>query len=115
MGGFVGDSYLHDGNELQGEKSIRFELPIEEAGEYDVRLAYSPHGNRATNVFVIIEHAGGTLETTVNQREKPGIRDAFGSLGRFRFDPNRPATVTVSNSGANGYVIADAVWLVPSK
>ena len=112
-GNFVGDSYLHDGAELQGEKSIRFDLPIEVAGEYEVLLAYSHHGNRATNVSVTIEHDGGTVETTVNQREKPGIRDTFSSLGMLQFAPDRPAAVTVSNTDADGFVIADAVWLVP--
>ena len=112
VSGFVGRSYLHDGDEGQGTKSVRFKLPIAESGDYDVRLAYTPNPNRATNVQVVVAHAGGETTVTVNQRKDPPIEDSFVSLGEFRFDDGEESTVTVSNADADGHVIADAVWLV---
>ena len=51
-GPFVGVGYRHDGNAAKGERSARFraELP---PGRYEVRLAYSPSSNRATNVPIV--------------------------------------------------------------
>ncbi|REJ91564.1 MAG: FAD-dependent oxidoreductase [Planctomycetota bacterium] len=112
VGGFVGRSYLHDLNEGQGEKSVTFKLPVEKPGRYEVRLSYTPNPNRATNAPVTITHADGETIVTVNQRDKPEIEDAFVSLGEFEFAADEAASVTVSNANADGYVVADAVWVV---
>jgi ribulose 1,5-bisphosphate synthetase/thiazole synthase len=113
VGGFVGIGYLHDNNEQQGQKSVRFELPIKQAGTYDVRISYTPNPNRATNVRVMVASAADGARLAVNQQKPPPIDKAFVSIGRFRFEPGQPATVIISNDGANGHVIADAVWAVP--
>jgi hypothetical protein len=113
VGSFVGTGYLHDNNEQHGEKSVRFELPIKEAGTYDVRISYSPNPNRATNVKVTVESPTDAAAVTINQQKPPPISKAFISLGKFHFEPGKPASVAISNAGANGHVIADAVWAVP--
>jgi len=46
---------------------------LPKAGKYEVRLSYSPSSNRATNVPVIIHHAGGESTVTVNQRKAPAL------------------------------------------
>jgi hypothetical protein len=115
IGGYVGESYLHDGSEGRGEKSVRYELPIRQTSRYEVRLAYTPNPNRATNVSVTIENADGTATVTVNQRRPPTVDKAFVTLGYFRFAEGAPAAVTISNFGTDGYVIADAVWALPGE
>lgn len=113
---FVGDGYLHDGNEAKGHKSARFVLPVKEAGEYEVRLSYSANPNRATNVPVTVSGftSGGSKMLTVNQKQPPAIDRLFVSLGTFRFDAGARATVEISNTNTDGHVIVDAVQLVPS-
>ena len=113
ISGFVGEGYLHDNNEQQGEKSVRFELPIKVAGTYEVRISYTPNPNRATNVRVMVASAADGARLSVNQQKPPPIDKAFVSLGKFRFELGQPATVIISNADANGHVIADAVWAVP--
>jgi len=110
--GYVGAGYLHDNHEGQGKKSIRFPLPVKKAGRYEVRLAYTPNPNRATNVPVEIHHADGAERMTVNQKAKPKLEKSFISLGTFRFTADEDAAVVVSNNDANGHVIADAVQLL---
>lgn len=110
---FVGFGYAHDGNEGKGEKSARFEARLPKSDRYDVRLFYSPNPNRATNVPVTVEHAGGAESLHVNQREALPEGSRSVSLGVFAFTPDRPAVVTISNEGTNGYTIADAVQFVP--
>ncbi len=110
---FVGSSYIHDNNADQGKKSAVFAAELPKDGTYSVRLSYASNNNRADNVRVIVHHAGGTTEVTVNQREKPRIDDLFIELGNFRFEKLRPCAVEICNEGANGHVIADAVQWLP--
>ncbi|MCO6456770.1 MAG: FAD-dependent oxidoreductase [Pirellulaceae bacterium] len=109
---FVETGYRHDNDEGKGEKSARFETPLE-PGEYEVRLSYSPNPNRSGSVPVAIHHAGGVERVTVDQRRPPDDPHGFVSLGRFRFD--RQAAVVVSNEGTRGHVIIDCVQFLPRK
>jgi hypothetical protein len=64
-------------------------------------------------VAVTIHHQGGEKIILVNQRLKPPIDDLFVSLGEFDFDTDKPAAVVVSNRGADGHVVIDAVQWLP--
>ena len=46
---FVGEGYLHDGDAAKGTKVLRFRPDVPKSGPYEIRLAYSPFGNRASN------------------------------------------------------------------
>lgn len=110
--GYVGASYLHDGDAAKGESSVRFTVTLPEAGEYEVRLAYTPHGNRASNVPVAISAGEETRSVVVDQRRLPPISGTWTSLGTWTF-PAGEVEVTVSNEGTDGFVVADAVQLLP--
>jgi hypothetical protein len=112
--GFIGTDYLHDNNERKGELSALFEFKPRKSGEYDVRIAYTPNSNRASNVKITITSANNSQTMTLNQKMKPSD-GAFHSLDMFKFDANQPAKVVVSNAGSDGYVIVDAVQLLPSE
>lgn len=113
--GFVGAGYLHDGNERQGEKQVRYTLVAAKAGDYELRLSYTTNSNRATNVPVTIVAGGKERKLEINQRKMPAIDKRFVSLGKVRLSAGEKAVVTISNRGADGYVIADAVQLVPME
>lgn len=114
MGKWVGGSYQHDGGSRDGQSVARFEARLPQSGVYQVRLAYSANPNRATNVAVVVHHAGGQQTVAVNQKETPAIDGLFVSLGEFEFRSDTPAAVEISNRAADGHVIADAVqWLAP--
>ena len=114
---WIGDSYRHDGDARDGKSTARFEAKIPENGTYEVRIAYTPNNNRATNVSVEVQFGrGGTRSSrarrTINQRQPPPIDELFVSFGTFDFRADEPAVVIVSNLNADGYVIIDAVqWL----
>ena len=63
-------TYIHDGNESKGEKSVTFRKDLS-PGMYDVQIAYSSHSNRATDVPVTITHKGGDTTIIVNQQKSP--------------------------------------------
>jgi hypothetical protein len=106
----IHQGYRHDNDARDGLASATFTATLPAPGEYEVQVAWSANGNRATNVPVKIEHAGGVAEATFNQRERPGIDRLFGSVGKFRFEGK--GVVTISNSGTDGHVVIDAVrWV----
>jgi hypothetical protein len=108
---YLGAGYLHDANADKGKKSARFEVAIAKPGRYEVRVSYTPNPNRATNVPVTIEHAGGTATVKVNQRLNPTFDKLFVAVGTYEFTGSK-AVVEISNADTDGYVIVDAVQLV---
>jgi hypothetical protein len=108
--GYVGYGYVYAGGSANA--TIRFELKCEQAGRYDVRVAYQPHENRATNVPVEVTAGNATTKATVNMREQPPIDDGFVSVGTVEVPAGGTVVVTLSTAGTNGNVHADAVQLV---
>jgi hypothetical protein len=113
VGPYVADGYLHDSDMSKGEKSARFVPDLPSAGRYEVRLAYSPNPNRATNVPVTVHGSEGTKTVKINQRQVPPIDKTFISLGRYTFEAGKRGYVQISNAGTDGHVIVDAVQFVP--
>lgn len=112
--GFVGDGYRHDGNNAQGHKSATFTPDIPQAAQYEVRIAYPPNKNRASNTKVIVRHAFGTSEIRLDQRKAPK-HGAFHTVGVFLCLAGKKSSVTIANDDADGYVIADAVQFLPAR
>jgi hypothetical protein len=112
VGPWVGVGYRHDGDEGKGEKSATFKAKLK-PGQYEVRLAYTPNPNRATNVPVLVRYAGGEKRVTIDERKSPKLDKAFVSLGTFAFE--QAGIVEVLTKGTNGHVIIDAVQFLPVK
>lgn len=112
-GPFVGDGYRHDANEGKGTKRYALSAELPAAGMYAVGVSHSANANRATNVPVVVHHAGGTTKVMVNQRKSAGAT-GFANLGTFRFEKG-PAKVEILNEGTDGHVIADAARWLPVK
>jgi hypothetical protein len=112
IGGFVGAAYLHDNNGQKGQLSATYRFTLKEPGTYEVRVAYTPNPNRATNVPVTIEHASGKSRVMLNQKKSPTIDKLFQPLGKFEFD--KQAVITIGTEDTDGYVVIDAVQLVPA-
>lgn len=110
---FVDAGYIHDENQGRGEKSLTFEPVDLPPGNYELRVSYSFSGNRSSKVLLTIFHADGETTVGVNQRTKPEIDGLWDSLGRYRFEPGGQAFVMLSNEGADGHVIGDAIHFLP--
>jgi hypothetical protein len=104
----------HDGDTDKGAKTARFAVTLPRPGRYEVRFAYTPAPNRASAVPIVVEHADGFATVSVDQKVPPPLEKHFVSLGTFRFSPGRPASVTISNAGTDGYVSVDAVQFLES-
>jgi len=106
---YVGGNYLHDQNGGKGSRWAHYEVMLPQQGWYEVRMSYTPHQNRATNVPVTIHHGRGTETVTVNQQKAPPIDNLWISLGEFYFTSKHKADVFITNKNTDGYVILDAV------
>jgi len=107
---FVGVGYRHDANQAKGLQNITYRAKLPKAGKYVVRLSWSKHSNRATNVPVSITHSDGTSTVLVNQRRNPS-HGTFGSLGTYHFDAGN-VIVKISNADTDGHVVADALQFI---
>jgi len=106
----VGDGYIHDHNENKGQLSLRWTPEIPVAGKYEIHPPLSAESQSRENVPVTIALAGGQSQTLrVNEQEESGRQ----ALGQYTLPAGRSITITLSNAGTDGYVIADGVQLLP--
>jgi Ca2+-binding RTX toxin-like protein len=109
--GFYGTDYLTDNNSLKGSKSVKFTPSIPTTGSYQVYARWTASTNRATNVPFTVSHQGTNSTVVENQQIN---NDTWVLLGTYTLSADTGSSVTISNTGTNGYVIADAVRFVPA-
>lgn len=90
-----------------------FPATLPAAGRYEVQLAWSSNANRATNAPVRIEHAGGSSEAKLDQRQRREIDRHFGIVGTYEFGTTGTAKIT--NASTDGRVMLDAVRWVKAE
>jgi len=109
---YVGQGYQHDSNAGKGEREISFTVEIPADGVYEVRVYYAPSSNRATNTPYLVKSSDGSKTIQVNQKKQPS-HGKYQLLGKFPFKKGKHEILKVTNQGTDGYVIVDAVQLVP--
>jgi hypothetical protein len=108
---FIGDGYRHDGNAKDGKANLRFEPKLTKPGKYRVMLAAPPNTNRASNALVEVQHSGGVQKMKLNLKEPKAGEGVFW-LDLGEFECGNDTAITISNEGADGYVVVDgARWL----
>ena len=95
--------------------TAKFAFAVKTSGNYEVRIAWQPHQNRAKAAPVSILSADGTKDMTVDQTEMPSDKGTFRSLGKFKFNAGEEAAVIFRTDGAKGNVHLDAVQVVPAN
>ena len=110
----IGTGYLHDDNRGDGESVAVFRFQASKAGRHDLRMAYSPHETRAKKVPVIIESRGRKTEIIADQTQPLPAGEAFRSIGTLDLDSGARTTITIRNASTDGFVIVDALQLVPA-
>ncbi|MBI3850697.1 MAG: hypothetical protein HY298_10565 [Verrucomicrobia bacterium] len=110
----LGVGFLQDNDANKGEVSLVYTPDIPENGDYEIILISPPHENRARNVPVTIAVQNlARVTLSVDQRTK--ANKGFARLGTFRLPKGKLTTVTVSNAGTKGFVVADGIQFVPVK
>ena len=110
--GFIGTHYLYVG--ANNASTARFEFIVATSGVYEIRSAHQPHQNRSTKTPITVHSADGDKKSIINQRVAPPP-DGWVSLGTYRFEAGQVGSVVISTEGADGYVHADALQVLPAK
>jgi len=77
------------------------------------RMAYSAHPTRAREVPVAVNSRLRTAAFKVDQTLPLPAGQPFRPIGRCQLDGDVETTIAVSNSGTDGFVILDAIQLLP--
>ncbi len=107
VNGFVGSAYL--AAPVGSTVTATWTPTLANSGQqYEVFVRYTSHPLRATNATYVVTHDGGTTQVTIDQTTGGGT---WVSLGTFTLTSGT-ASVQLQTTGANQYVVADAVRFV---
>jgi fibronectin type 3 domain-containing protein len=109
--GYFGTQFVNDGNQDKGGSSVQFNPPLPVAGKYAVYVWYPAATHNASNVPVSIATSTGIVTVTINEQQNGG---GWFLLGTYSFNA-AGASVTFSNTGTNGLVVANAVQFVQTS
>ncbi|MCY2973267.1 MAG: FAD-dependent oxidoreductase [Planctomycetota bacterium] len=109
--GYVGYDYVYASP--KSNSTIAFQYAPDRDMKVEIRLAYQPHENRASNTPVSISASGIKKQVTVDMRKTPTLADTFVSLGTFEIAKDQTIVVQLATEGTNGNVHADAVQFLP--
>lgn len=103
----------------QKPKAVIFTPKITVKGSYDIYTYVLPKLNKASTVTTVIVNNGSVEKELAIKKEKIDVKGQTSGewvhLGRFDLPVGNKASVTISNKGADGIVVADAVLFVPAN
>lgn len=103
--------YWHEGNSGKGTKFVRFNPTITTNGYYDVYVWWVYDPNRANNTPMRVASDSATNVVFINQQVNCTNWVKVASSNYFSIGTS--SSVTISNAGTTGYVIANAVRWMP--
>lgn len=117
---YVANGYVFTGendptSEGDGKSTATFRFQVPKSGDYQLLMAYSAHETRATNVPVIVSSGAREQQFTVDQTAALPSGQHFRHLGNVQLKGGVETTITVSNQGTTGFVIVDALQLLPGN
>jgi len=111
----VGTGYVHDDRKGDGTATATFRFKPPNGGRYELLMAYSAHETRATNVAITITSGSHMEKLTVDQTKPLPAGQHFRSLGEIELSADVETVITMTNQDTDGFVILDALQLLPVK
>ncbi|MCA8988222.1 MAG: FAD-dependent oxidoreductase [Planctomycetaceae bacterium] len=115
--------HIENGYLFSGEKespanreqiaTASFRIKVPESGEYQLLMAYSAHETRAINVPVTVSCGTFTKKFAVNQTQPPPPGQLFAPVGNIQLDNEHETIISISSENTTGFVILDALQLLP--
>ncbi len=114
----IGSGYLFCGERGSteagtGEATATFRFTAQQAGEYQLLMAYSAHETRATNVPVQVTSGDQVKRFTVDQTQPLPAGTYFNVVGTVQLEAGVETIITISDQDTIGFVIVDALQLLP--
>ncbi|WP_144976221.1 FAD-dependent oxidoreductase [Bremerella volcania] len=111
----IDGSYRHDEAKGDGTATATFEFKVPQGGKYEVRMAYSAHPTRAKKVPLTLTSGSNTVELTVDQTIPLPSGEAFRKIGKVNLTADEVVKIVIQNRDTDGFVILDAIQLLPVK
>ena len=114
----IGSGYVVSGEKDargDGKASATFRVKVPKTGEYKVLIAYSAHETRAKNVPVTVTSGPRETKLTVDQTRPLPAGQHFQPIGTAVLVADVETIIQIKNTDTTGFVILDAVQLVPVK
>ncbi|MEJ7911549.1 MAG: FAD-dependent oxidoreductase [Chitinophagaceae bacterium] len=116
--GSYGPSMFTDDGKGKSEKSVQFLPALKKTGRYDVFVYFPKVQNSTSKTYISIfdglKKTERIIETAFLKVEGQTSGEWIG-IGSYNFKQNSKAFVEISNKNSDGFVVADAVLLVPNK
>ena len=112
QGGLFEYDFMHSAPE--NTASCTYQIQVPEPGLYKVTLMYFPRDINASNAKITISCANGKETMEWNFR-KGDIRGFAVEVGEYQFNVDTPASLTISNTGADGFIVSDGVGFIKVK
>lgn len=114
----IGQGYIYSGEPGgtetgDGSAVATFRLNAPKSGEYQMLMAYSAHETRATAVPVTVSSGSYEKEFAVDQTQPLPSGQHFKLVGNIQLESGVETTITISNRQTVGFVIVDALQLLP--
>ena len=109
----VGSGYVHDDRSTEGRSQALFQYTPKVDGVYELFMAYSAHESRASNVKIVVRQGHVTDRFTLNQRKPIPDAKPFGKVGSIELKSGVEVEILVHNKDADGFVIVDAIKILP--
>lgn len=109
----IGQGYLHDEKLSDGNSKATFRFTVPKTGRYHLNMAYSAHETRSTRVPLTIDNADQSTQVTVDQTEPLPAGKLFRHIATLTLQGETETTITLRNRDTEGFVILDALQLVP--
>ncbi len=91
--------------------SSMYKMEVKESGYYKVCLLYFPNKESASNAKIKIEYGNKSEELEWDFTK--GNQYGFAvEVGKYYLEKGEPASLIISNEGANGYIVADGVGFI---
>ena len=111
---YIGTGYVHDEQRSDGKSRATFRFKGPADGEFALRMAYSAHETRTKRLPIVLAGEGQEQRLTVDQSVPLPAGEAFRTVGQVRLRKGVDYTLTLSNAGTEGFVIVDALQLIPA-
>lgn len=116
--GAYGPSMFIDDSKGQGNKSVRFSPAIKNSGTYNVYVYFPKlqHGSSKTSIIIYDgRHTKERIIEAASVKVEGQTSGEWVGLGSYSLKKDGKPFIEISNKGADGVVVADAVLFVPEK
>lgn len=115
---FVDEGYLFCGTDdgkikVDDPCTATFRFQVPNSGRYQVLMAYSPHSSRTKHASVMIVSGANKVQLTVDQTQPLAVGKYFRPIGSVDLLAGGDTVIQISNPGTTGFVILDALQLLP--